>query len=621
MSDDSPWRPPGGPGEPGASLPPRVPASLVPGPLVPPPADVVVDQPVVDGPIVDPGSAPGARSRRSRWFVAVASAAVVAVGAAGVFAVVNLTGATAGGASTPEDLGLGLLQAIENEDVLGVIDVLTPGERDVLGEPLVELVSELTRLEVLSPEADLSKLAGIDVELADERVVATSTNVADIVNVDLAATATVRLDGAALPLGELLTDNMDDEMLAEVRETNLTDTEQLDVRLTAVEEGGRWYFSLLHTVAELARSESSDMPIPVDGIGADGAETPEMAFDQLLDRVEAIDLSGVLRTLNPGEAAALQRYAPLFLDDAEAEIAEVPLRWAITTREFRVDESGDRATVFVDALVIDAELDGETVSLAFADGCLSVEGGDESFEQCGADAFEDDLGVLDDAPAVRELADTVTAALSDIEEVGLELRRTDGLWYVSPFTTGSEAMLAFLRALDRSEIDAIVEQAPAAGEEFFESLFDLDDLGIIDDVGSDDGTGGVFDDAAPLSPGDDCYAETDPELATACFDAAVASGDLPDAAVPVVLRHPECGYQVAWGGELYQLPDDEFIAAAEAARPCFLDLVDRGEIDEFELPTEIAHLECFEGRNWYTVFDDPAYDERYYACLDAAYEG
>ena len=66
---------------------------------------------------------------------------------------------------------------------------------------------------------------------------------------------------------------------------------------------------------------------------------------------------------------------------------------------------------------------------------------------------------------------------------------------------------------------------------------------------------------------------------------------------------------------------EEFIAAAEAARPCFLDLVEQGEVSEYELPTEISHLECFEGRNWYNVFDDPDYDERYFACLDAGFSG
>ena len=85
--------------------------------------------------------------------------------------------------------------------------------------------------------------------------------------------------------------------------------------------------------------------------------------------------------------------------------------------------------------------------------------------------------------------------------------------------------------------------------------------------------------------------------------------------VPIELRHPECGFDERWSGELYQMSDAEFIAAIEEAQPCFLALLDSGEIDEFELPSEILHLECFEGRNWYSVFDDPEYDERYYACV------
>ncbi len=94
-----------------------------------------------------------------------------------------------------------------------------------------------------------------------------------------------------------------------------------------------------------------------------------------------------------------------------------------------------------------------------------------------------------------------------------------------------------------------------------------------------------------------------------------SNGELDARDVPLALRHPECGYLDSWGGGMYSLPDEEFIAAAEAAQPCFLDLVDRGEVSEFELPTEISHLECFEGRNWYTVFDDTEYDERYYECI------
>ena len=113
----------------------------------------------------------------------------------------------------------------------------------------------------------------------------------------------------------------------------------------------------------------------------------------------------------------------------------------------------------------------------------------------------------------------------------------------------------------------------------------------------------------------ECY-EKDAADATTCFESYVASGQIDRSTVPVVLRHPECGYaELAWSNEVYSLPDDEFVAAAESARACFLALVDTGEVSSFELPSEITHLECFEGRNWYQVFDDPEFDARYYECI------
>ncbi len=87
--------------------------------------------------------------------------------------------------------------------MLGVVDVLSPGERDVFRDPLVDLVGELTRLEVLSPDADLSRILGLDVEFSNESVTSVSTNVPDITNIDLRADAVVTVDGAQLPIGDL----------------------------------------------------------------------------------------------------------------------------------------------------------------------------------------------------------------------------------------------------------------------------------------------------------------------------------------------------------------------------------------------------------------------------------
>jgi hypothetical protein len=324
----------------------------------------------------------------------------------------------------------------------------------------------------------------------------------------------------------------------------------------------------------------------------------------------------------------------------------VPVELEITRREFRVDESGDTATVLLDAIGVDGTLDGEPFSFGFADGCVRGAAGGESFEQCSDGAFADTMGFLDEAPETKRLIDTITDAFADMEETGLELRRYEDLWYLSPTTTITEAVLNVLRALDRSELDAIIEQVPAAGEEIADDIFGSfgDFSGSFGDDFAPEIVEETFEETAPpatveaseeLAPpatveageepvvtaptSADCYSVPDPDEALACFQKAVDAGEIDASFVPVALRHPECGYTASWGGGVYSLPDAEFIAAAEAARPCFLDLVEQGVVSEFELPSEIAYLECFEGRNWYNVFDDPEYDERYYDCLDQAF--
>ncbi len=91
--------------------------------------------------------------------------------------------------------------------------------------------------------------------------------------------------------------------------------------------------------------------------------------------------------------------------------------------------------------------------------------------------------------------------------------------------------------------------------------------------------------------------------------------------IPLVLRYPECGYKASWGGGLYSLERRRVHRRRRSGEAVFPRPRRAGEVSEFELPTEISHLECFEGRNWYNVFDDPDYDERYYACLDAGFAG
>lgn len=683
-TDASPWSPEGAttwsddPPAGAPRVPPPPPPAVAPGatPFAPSSGLPTDGAPQTAAPfgesIVTPdGAPPAAPRKRSKMVVAGAVAAVGALGLAGLFAVQRFSGEAAGGADTADELGLDLLAAIENEDVLGVIDTMLPGERDALGDPFVEMVGELKRLEVLSADTDLSKLIGLDVELADEAVSVVGTNVPDIVNVELAASASVTVDGSTLPIGSFIEAQIPADALTELRGTRVTETDELALELTAVQDGDRWYFSVFHTVAELARADTGGEPIPTVGVAPAGGDSPEAVVDQLLDHVEQLDLRGIISALDPAEAAALQRYAPLFLEEAEAALAEVPLDWRVDVRDFRIEGDGGDRTVFVDALGISGEADGAPFAVSFSDGCVRAEFDGEVVEQCGTTTEEQLDSLLEDAPAVATFVESVEEAFADLEPVGLELRERDGAWYVSPFATVTEAILAAMRALDRDELDRLVEDGTAAADEFFDAVFggfgfdesfvtgddlfdELEDDGFEDDGATDDGaTDDGFEDDGAAGDGtddglddgfeddgtddgfgddpgdvgtdpeatawDECYAERAAADAAACFDGYVESGEIDRLSVPASLLYPECGLaELTWEGGLYSATDAEFATAIEAAVPCFAALVTNGEIEEWMVPFEVLYADCFEGRNWYTEFDDDEYNARVDACMDAA---
>ncbi len=106
--------------------------------------------------------------------------------------------------------------------------------------------------------------------------------------------------------------------------------------MTAVEEDGRWYaLVLLHD--RRGRPSRGGPTSPETGIEPKGGESPEGAVDVLLDGVEQLDLTAIIAGLNPNEAQALQRYAPLFIGDAQAALDELPLDLEVTDIEYDVE--------------------------------------------------------------------------------------------------------------------------------------------------------------------------------------------------------------------------------------------------------------------------------------------
>lgn len=563
-------------------------------------------------------------TRRSRGAVVGIAAGVVALGAAGVFAVSEFTGGNTGGAATPEEVGTELMTAIEAEDVLGMVDLLLPGERETFREPMIDLVSELTRLEVLSADASLSDLSGLDFELADEAVTVEPTNVADISNITMTASLTASLDGAQLPIGDFITDLAGDDFDPSELDEAPT-TEDFDLSMAVVEDDGRWYLSVFHTAAEELRADSGGEQIPAAGLEPRGGATPEGAIDALLDGVEQLDVGKVIASINPNEAAALQRYAPLFLGDVDGLAAESGLDWQVTNTSYTVEGDGSKRFVTIDELRIDGTFDDGFESTTFTaeikGDCLVIDAAGERVDTCElAEQNSGDLTSLEDifgsSSDTTELVASFEDAFADYDPRGITVNEVDGVWYVSPIGTGFDQLLGFLGALDRAELDRIVDAV-----ETFVDEFSLDDfIGVQDDVGPTDDF--IYDNEGEADAEfedmvyDACLALGDVDGIIECLTGAVARGELPEYYLGIELRYPECGLapsalqiEPAW-----DLSDAAYTELMESAASCFEDAIARGEIDEFEVPAEYLRPDCAEGLNPWASSDEEFFD-RWLDCI------
>jgi hypothetical protein len=238
----------------------------------------------------------------------------------------------------------------------------------------------------------------------------------------------------------------------------------------------------------------------------------------------------------------------------------------------------------------------------------------------------DTEAVLADLPALAELTTAFEDAFADVERVGIALRRTGGEWYVSPIGTLADGLLAVTGALDRAELDRLLELFPAAIDELATQfggplVLDPTDLGdggwseFPGDGTTDDGSSSTPTDPDGLDPVSECYSAPSGEEAASCFADLLATGQAETWEVPAELRFPECGVADLYWTGYSSLGDEEFFEAVEPARPCFLDVLESGQAEASELPYWVEHLDCFEDRNWYATFGDDEYDQRFFECV------
>ncbi|HEY8544304.1 MAG TPA: hypothetical protein VIL36_04620 [Acidimicrobiales bacterium] len=412
-----------------------------------------------------PGAAPARRvdrgqgSRRALLGVAV----VFAVLAAG-FAVVNLR-ATPTGAGTPEQAVERFFDAVADEDLIGVLEMLDPGEREVLVPFVRQLSSELDRLEITSG-LDPDDVDGFDIEVTDLEVrpQELGPGVAEVaVTGGTFRFATVP---EAVPVGDVLRDIIEangGEIDIPRQQDQTSIRPEDDLFLVTTEHDGRWHLSLGFTIAEYARRDAGlDFPDLDGGVEPQGAPSAEAAVEELVEAVAAFDAERVISLLPPDELRALQVYAPLFLDDIQDELddlrddedLEITVdRLDVETRDI---DGGTRVIPTGGSITLE-DGTGET-TLSYDDGCFEVTGAAE-------EDFEDEFG--DTRVCTDDLAEGRNNGLSEEDEAdlaalgalfadfepGVVAVERGGEWYVDPFRTLGDLGTQVLAGIEKEDLE------------------------------------------------------------------------------------------------------------------------------------------------------------------------
>lgn len=386
-------------------------------------------------------TAPAERGR-GRALAGVALVTVLAL-AAGAFAVSSV--AEDGAPATPEAAVEALFGALEDQDVLGVLDALAPGERQVY-QPFVEdLVGELQRLDVLAGDLDLGAIDGVELEIEglelDSAVLADGVSVVTVVG----GTVTSTVDLAVVPVGSLLR-----ELFAApgwgVPTAPVTSTvalaEDAPFDIVVIDDHG-WHVSLHHSIAELVRKATgARLPDFDAGIEPEGAATPEAAVRELVRAAADLDLRRVVALMPPGEMSALHVYAPSFLGEADQAIAELRADAALDVSVDRLDtevaRAGDTAAVTVTGFAASGSVDGEPFGVTYDGRCFVTTYEGETEEVC-----PDELGGRSPASSRAGVG----------ARLGVVAVEHDGAWYVSPTRSILQVLLAVVGSVDRSDLE------------------------------------------------------------------------------------------------------------------------------------------------------------------------
>jgi hypothetical protein len=411
------------------------------------------------------------KKSRTGLIVTVVAVVVALLAGAGVwFFAFRDSAKTAGGQDSPQAAVSTLLTALTAKDPIGVADQLDPAEAQLFGDLTGDLLTEMKRLQIITPDTNANDATGTTVDVKN-LTYGQAVQINDHVSaVELTGgQITITTDPSKTPFTDKIKQALGSDMFSGSAQTQSIDIAQENarakapIRIATVQRDGRWYPSLFYTIADnWAQQTGVGNPTSADVIAATGAGSPEEAMNNMLSAISKQDLKSVIAQLDPTEMGVLHDYGGLILKASDALAPKDP-QFSVSNAAWQVTDVSGGKLVSLKSITVTAN--GQEVSIVrdVDAGSLTVTA-DGKTQTVDENSIGDMLGSLTGGQnggisSSAQMVDIVKREFKAALGIGVVMTQTNGQWYASPIRTFYDVYLQLLKGLQPGDIDYLLTLA------------------------------------------------------------------------------------------------------------------------------------------------------------------
>lgn len=403
---------------------------------------------------------PPSRPRRSRRAPLIAAVAVAAVIGGGTATVIAVSDSNSGfkGAATPEQAVSSLVADLNQADVLGIIDHLPPAERRALLDPLREAVNQAKRLHILSGAANPAHFPGVDVtakaikyDPGEDEAVGDHIKIVKVIGGTVTVNTSLRKVPFARELVQTIFPNgvVPDERSSGTLDLSEAFQENGPVRIATQKVNGKWYPSLLYTIADQAVHDSgSDNPTASDYVAPKGAATAEDAVRQAVDAAAKQDYRRLIELAAPDELQVVHDYGGIILDNVGPDTGQT-----FTIKDLQLSSQKISGATRVSLKGVTVDVSGHETKVALSDDCVEVTY-DGDYQKFCADELIKKLnaGPLRDKPLTAEESAAVGRLARGVAHTSLDATQSGGQWYIAALRSYLDGINQIVEPLQSNDL-------------------------------------------------------------------------------------------------------------------------------------------------------------------------